>query len=70
VLLIDDFALAPLQDHERRDLLEILEDRYGTRSTIITSQLPPSQYHDYIGEPTLAPIPSVTASCTTPTGLC
>ena len=54
VLLIDDFALAPLQDYERRDLLEILEDRYGTRSTIITSQLPPTQYHDYIGEPTLA----------------
>ena len=54
VLLIDDFALAPLQDQERRDLLEILEDRYGTRSTIITSQLPPTQYHDYIGEPTLA----------------
>ena len=54
VLLIDDFALAPLQDHERRDLLEILEDRYGTRSTIVTSQLPPTQYHDYIGEPTLA----------------
>ena len=51
---IDDFALAPLQDQERRDLLEILEDRYGTRSTIITSQLPPTQYHDYIGEPTLA----------------
>src|SRR3990170_6704048 len=54
VLLIDDFALAPLQDQERRDLLEILEDRYGTRSTIITNQLPPTQYHDYIGEPTLA----------------
>jgi DNA replication protein DnaC len=54
VLLIDDFALAPLQDQERRDLLEILEDRYGTRSTIITSQLPPTQYYDYIGEPTLA----------------
>ena len=54
VLLIDDFALAPLQDQERRDLLEILEDRYGTRSTIITSQLPPTQYYDYIGDPTLA----------------
>ena len=37
VLLIDDFGLAPLQDQERRDLLEILEDRYGTRSTIIPS---------------------------------
>ncbi len=54
VLLIDDWALAPLQDQERRDVLEILEDRYGTRSTIITSQLPPAQWHDYIGEPTLA----------------
>jgi DNA replication protein DnaC len=54
VLLIDDWALAPLQEQERRDLLEILEDRYATRSTIITSQLPPAQWHDYIGEPTLA----------------
>jgi DNA replication protein DnaC len=54
VLLIDDWALAPLQDQERRDVLEILEDRYGLRSTIITSQLPPAQWHEYIGEPTLA----------------
>ena len=54
VLLIDDFALAPLQDQQRRDLLEILEDRHGTRSTIITSQLAPTHWHDYIGEPTLA----------------
>ncbi len=54
VLLIDDFALAPLQDQERRDLLEILEDRYGMRATIITSQLAPPHWHDYIGEPTLA----------------
>ena len=54
VLLIDDWALAPLQDQERRDVLEILEDRYGMWSTIITSQLPPAQWHDYIGEPTLA----------------
>src|SRR5439155_27201722 len=35
-------------------LLEILEDRYGSRSTIVTSQLPPAQWHDHIGEPTLA----------------
>ena len=47
-------ASAPVQDPERRDLLEILEDRYGTRSTIITSQLPPAQWHDYLGDPTLA----------------
>ena len=46
--VIDDWGLAPVQDQERRDLLEILEDRYGTRSTIITSQLPPAQWHDYL----------------------
>jgi len=40
VLVLDDFALVPLQDPERRDLLEILEDQYGTRSTIVTSQPP------------------------------
>ena len=54
VLVIDDFALAPVQDQERRDLLEILEDRYATRSTIITSQLPPAQWHDYLADATLA----------------
>jgi DNA replication protein DnaC len=53
VLLIDDWGLAPVQDAERRDLLEILEDRYGTRSTIITSQLPPAQWHDYLADATL-----------------
>ena len=42
VLLIDDWGLAPVTDPERRDLLEILEDRYGDRSTIITSQLLPA----------------------------
>ncbi len=54
VLALDDWALTPLQEAERRDVLEILEDRYGTRSTIVTSQLPPSQWHDYVGDPTLA----------------
>jgi len=54
VLLVDDWALTPLQDPERRDFLEILEDRYGHRATILTSQLPPGQWHDYVGEPTLA----------------
>ena len=54
VLLLEDWGLAPPQDQERRDLLEILEDRYGSRSTIVTSQLPPTQWHDHIGEPTLA----------------
>jgi len=54
VLLIDDWGLAPPQEQERRDLLEILEDRYGTARRSSTSQLPPGQWHDHIGEPTLA----------------
>ena len=54
VLVIDDWGLAPPQDQERRDLLEILEDRYGARSTIITSQLPPAQWHDHLGEAMVA----------------
>ena len=54
VLVIDDFAIAPVSDEERRDLLEILEDRYGMRSTIVTSQLDPANWHDYLADPTLA----------------
>jgi DNA replication protein DnaC len=54
VLLLDDWALTPVRDPERSDLLEILEDRYGSRSTIITSQLQPKCWHDYLGDPTLA----------------
>jgi DNA replication protein DnaC len=54
VLVIDDWGLAPPQDQERRDLLEILEDRYGARSTILTSQLPPAQWHDHLGEAMVA----------------
>lgn len=54
VLVIDDFGLAPMGDHDRQDLLEVLEDRYGNRATIVTSQLPPDSWHEYIGEPTVA----------------
>jgi DNA replication protein DnaC len=54
VLVIDDWAMAPVIDAERRDLLELLEDRYGPRSTIVTSQVPPQQWHEQIGDPTLA----------------
>ncbi len=54
LLLIDDFALTPLTDQTKRDLLEILEDRYDKKSTIITSQLPVEKWHAYIDEPTLA----------------
>jgi DNA replication protein DnaC len=54
LLVLDDWGLTPLSDLQRRDLLEILEDRHGHRSTIVTSQLPVESWHDYIGEPTLA----------------
>jgi DNA replication protein DnaC len=54
LLVIDDWGLSPLDATERRDLLEILEDRHGLRSTIITSQFPVATWHDLIGEPTLA----------------
>ncbi len=54
VLILDDWGLSALQDTERRDLLEIMEDRHNRTSTIITSQLPISKWHDVIGEPTIA----------------
>lgn len=54
VLILDDFLLAPLTDTERRDLLEILEDRYGKSSTVITSQLPTKTWHEALGDPTIA----------------
>jgi DNA replication protein DnaC len=54
VLIIDDWGITPMKDAARRDLLEIMEDRYGAGSTVVTSQLPISKWHDYIGEPTVA----------------
>ena len=54
VLVIDDFAIAPIADTERRDLLEILEDRHEARATIITSQIDPKHWYDYLTDPTTA----------------
>jgi len=54
VLVIDDWAMAPLSEPERRDFWEICEDRYQARSTVLTSQLPVSRWHEQIGDPTLA----------------
>lgn len=54
VLILDDLGLAPLTDTERRDLLEVIEDRHGSASTIITSQLPVEHWHEAIGDPTIA----------------
>ena len=54
LLILDDFGLKPLAQNERHDLLEVIEDRHGSHSTIITSQLPISSWHDYLNDPTVA----------------
>jgi DNA replication protein DnaC len=54
LLILDDWGLEPLDALARHDLLEILEERYGRRSTIITSQLPVASWHEVIGDPTYA----------------
>jgi DNA replication protein DnaC len=54
VLVLDDWGLAKLTDEHRRDLLEILDDRHGCGSTLITSQFPVDRWHELIGDPTLA----------------
>ena len=53
-MILDDFGLKPLESNQRIMLLELLEDRHGKRSTIITSQLPVKNWYDVIGEPTIA----------------
>jgi DNA replication protein DnaC len=54
VLVVDDWAMAPMTEAERRDFWEICEDRYQTRSTILTSQVPVAKWHEQIGDATLA----------------
>jgi DNA replication protein DnaC len=54
LIIIDDWGLSQLKEHERRDMLEILEDRYGNASTIIAGQMPVEHWHDIIGNPTFA----------------
>lgn len=54
VLLLDDFAMTPFKDSERRDFLEICDDRYERRSLILTSQVPVAHWHEQIGDPTIA----------------
>lgn len=54
LLILDDWGLAPLNQSERNDLLEVLDDRVGSRSTLITSQLPVAHWHAYLNDPTLA----------------
>ncbi len=54
VIILDDWGLSPLNAEQRTDLLEILEDRHGSKSTIVTSQVPVEKWHDVIGDPTFA----------------
>jgi DNA replication protein DnaC len=54
LLAIDDFAIAPIAAPERNDLLELLDDRIGSKATLITSQLPVSAWHQWLEDPTLA----------------
>ena len=54
VLIVDDWAMAPLADAERRAFLEICDERYLNRSTLLTSQLPLTKWHAQIGDPTMA----------------
>lgn len=54
LLVLDDLAIAPIAAQERHDLLELLDDRAGSRSTLITSQLPTTAWHEWLGEPTIA----------------
>ena len=54
LLVIDDWGISPLNDAERRDFLEVMEDRHALKSTLITSQYPVQKWYELIGEPTLA----------------
>jgi DNA replication protein DnaC len=54
LLVIDDFAIGPIGARERNDLLELLDDRVGSRASILTSQLPIEHWHEYLNDPTLA----------------
>ncbi len=54
LLVLDDLCMAPLTVEQQRDLLEILDDRFNVRSTLVTSQLPVEQWHQHLGDPTLA----------------
>ncbi len=54
LLILDDWGLAPLGDRERRDLLELVEDRFGRRATLVTSKIPVDHWHEMIGDPTFS----------------
>ena len=53
LIILDDWGLAKFTAEQRRDLLELLDDRHGNRSTLVTSQVPVDHWHEVIGDPTL-----------------
>ena len=54
LLILDDFGLAPLDRQQQLDLMELIEDRHGKKSTIVASQIPVASWFDVIGEETIA----------------
>jgi DNA replication protein DnaC len=54
LLIVDDWAMSPLQETECRDFWEICQERYQVHSTVLTSQLPVAKWHEQIGDPTIA----------------
>ena len=54
VLVVDDFAIAPMSELERHDFLDLCDDRYRLRSTVLTSQLASDRWHEVLGDPTVA----------------
>ena len=54
ILILDDWGITPLTAEPRRALLEIVDDRHGRASTVVTSQLPVARWHEHIGNPTIA----------------
>ena len=54
LIILDDFGLQPLTQEIRLTILQLLEDRYGKKSIVITSQLPVAKWYEYINDPTLA----------------
>ena len=54
VSILDDLGLGSMTESQRHDLREVIEDRYGRASTVVTSQLPIAKWHEWIGDPTVA----------------
>ena len=54
LLILDDWGIAPMSPEQLRDLLEIIDERYQKGSTLITSQLPPANWHEALNDPTMA----------------